>query len=337
MKRSIFRCFSQPKRVAITGATGQVAYNLIFRIANGALFGEDQSVVLQLYDIPKRDKVLRGLAMELEDCAFPLVEEVIATDVMSSAIPEADCIFLVGGIPRTAGMERRDLLRRNGEIFVNTGKILNKHAKKDSKILTIANPCNTNCLIALEHAKSIPRENFSALMMLDHNRAVAQIAKHLKVKTPDISKFCVWGNHSPTMYPDINHATLKGQKLRDFLDKQWVVTDFIPTIETRGTDIMLAMGHSSVASGAHAAVQHMKQWIQGTQGEWTSMAVSSDLYNGEYGVPPGLVFSYPVTCENGDFNLVKNLKLGMFSQEKIKIGVEDLLSEKEEIQDFLNY
>lgn len=338
LRRGLARCFShakEPVRVAVTGGSGQISYSLLFRIASGALFGPEQPVILQIYDLPQMQSALRGVVMELHDCAFPLVKEIIATDVLSTVLSDVQYAFFVGSKPRGPGMERADLLRQNGEIFVKAGEDLNKHAHKDCKVLVVGNPVNTNCLIAMHHAPSLPKENFTAMMRLDHNRALAQVGMHLNCQVKDIAKMAVWGNHSPTMYPDLNNAEAHGKSVKEQVEDKWVINEFIPVVQQRGSAIIQARKASSAASAASAAIDHMRDWALGSNGEWVSMGVPSELYNGAYGIPSGIVFSYPMTCDNGKYELVKGLELGDFSKEKLKITIDELVKEKESVQDFL--
>ena len=341
MLRALSRTFTQqmkePVRVVVTGGSGQIAYSLLFRIASGSLFGNHQPVILQIYDMPQMQGALRGVVMEIMDGAFPLVHGIVASDVPATVYHEADYAFLVGAKPRGPGMERADLLKQNGEIFVQVGQALNQYAKKSVKVLVVGNPANTNCLIAQANAPTIPKENFTAMTRLDHNRALWQLANHLSVKVTDIGQMAVWGNHSPTMYPDVSHVTVKGEDSSSKLDSNWITKEFIPEVQQRGTAIINARKASSAASAASAAVDHVRDWALGSHGKWVSMAVPSDLYNLEYGVPKGVIFSYPMVCTHGVYHLVKGLKLDDFSKEKIKVTSEELLKEREAVTHLLNH
>lgn len=321
----------EPVRVVVTGGSGQIAYSLLFRIASGSLFGDHQPVILQIHDLPQMQGALKGVVMELMDGAFPLLHGVIASDVAATVYADADYAFLVGSKPRGPGMERADLLKQNGEIFVQVGESIDKYAKKSIKVLVVGNPANTNCLIAQSNAPSVPKENFTAMTRLDHNRALWQIANHLNAKVSDIGHLAVWGNHSPTMYPDLSHVTVKGKAVRSTLDNAWVEKEFIPEVQQRGTAIINARKASSAASAASAAVDHVRDWSLGSSNRWVSMCVNSDLYNGEYGIPKGIIFSYPMVCSNGAYQLVKNLKIDDFSRDKLNKTADELLKEKEAV------
>ena len=339
MLQALSRRFShhmkEPVRVVVTGGSGQIAYSLLFRIASGSLFGQYQPVILQIYDMPVMQQALKGVVMELQDGAFPLLQGVIASDNAETVYSGADYAFLVGAKPRGPGMERADLLKQNGEIFVNVGQNINKYSKKTIKVLAVGNPVNTNCLIAMRNAPTIPKENFTAMTRLDHNRALCQLAEHLKAKVTDIGNLALWGNHSPTMYPDLNNVTLHGKPANDKIDSAWIEKEFIPVVQQRGTAIINARKASSAASAASAAVDHVRDWVFGSDGKWVSMAVPSDLYDGEYGVPKGIIFSYPVVCEHGVYHLVKGLKLDESSKNKLKVTAEELLKEKEAVAHLL--
>jgi malate dehydrogenase len=279
---------------------------------------------------------LRGVVMELQDCAFPLLKEIIATDAQSTVFTDIDYAFLVGSKPRGPGMERGDLLKQNGEIFVKVGEDLNQYAKKTCRVITVGNPANTNCLIAQSHAPSIPKQNFSAMTRLDHNRAISQLA--IKTNTPvtGISNLAIWGNHSSTMFPDASHAKVNGRAGHEALTQDWISSEFIPTVQQRGAAIIAARKLSSAASAANAAIDHMKDWTFGTNGGWVSMAVPSELYQGAYGIPDGLIFSYPVTVDaHGSYHLVRDLPINNFAQEKLRLTIEELQSEKQAVQQLL--
>ena len=282
-----------PARIAITGAAGQIAYSLLFRIAAGDLLGRDRPVVVQLLEITPALGALKGVVMELSDCAFPLLQDVTATDDAATAFRDADCAFLVGARPRTASMERRDLLAENGKIFAPQGRALNEHASRGVKVLVVGNPANTNALIAMRNAPDLDPRQFTAMTRLDHNRAVGQVAERCEAGSRDVRRVAVWGNHSATQYPDLSHATVRGRAATDLLDETWIRETFIPRVQRRGTEIIEARGASSAASAAHASLDHMRDWVFGTrEGDWVSMAVPSD---GSYGIPEGVIYSYPVT------------------------------------------
>lgn len=331
------RSFSQkaPVRVAVTGGSGQIAYSLLFRIASGSFLGPDQPVILQIHDLFPMQAALRGVVMELDDCAFPLLKGIVATDVLSTVTQDADYAFLVGAKPRGPGMERSDLLKQNGEIFVKVGEALNTNARKSVKVLVVGNPVNTNCLIAMHHAKGLKKENFTAMTRLDHNRAIAQLAIKTNAQSTDIKRMAIWGNHSTTMYPDISNATVRTQAATALVQRPWVVDEFIPVVQNRGAAIIAARKLSSAASAASSAVDHMRDWALGSNGEWVSMAVPSELYNGAYGVPNGIVFSYPVVCSGGRYELVRNLNLDAFSQDKLKRTIDELVKERQAVEGLL--
>lgn len=299
-------------RVAVTGAAGQIGYSLLFRIANGDMLGADQPVILQLLDITPAMDAVRGVVMELDDCAFPLLQDVIVTDDPNVAFKDADCALLVGARPRSKGMERKDLLEANGAIFTVQGKALNDHASRDCKILVVGNPANTNAYIAMKSAPDLPRENFTAMLRLDHNRALSQLAAKSGQPVESIEKLVVWGNHSPTMYPDIRFATTGGKSLAGMInDEQWNRETFIPTVGKRGAAIIEARGLSSAASAANAAIDHMHDWILGSNGKWVTMGIPSD---GQYGIPNDVIYGFPVVCDNGKYTLVTDLEIDDFSR-----------------------
>ena len=325
----------QPVRVAVTGGSGNICYSLLFRIASGALLGPSQPVILQIHDLPQMQPALKGVVMELQDCAFPLLMDVVATDQESTAFDGADYCFMVGSKPRGPGMERGDLLKQNGEIFIRQGETINKHASRNAKVIVVGNPANTNCLILQNSAPSIPKQNFTAMTRLDHNRGVFQLSQKYKAHVSEITNFCIWGNHSSTMYPDITNTLIKGSEIASKIDRHWYNEDFIPTVQQRGAAIIQARKASSAASAGNAALDHMRDWALGSDGQWVSMAVPSDLANGAYGVPGGLIFSYPVTTNNGEWKIVENLKIDEFSKEMIKKTTDELLSEREAVADML--
>ena len=288
-----------PKRIAVTGAAGQIGYSLLFRIANGDMLGKDQPVILQLLDITPAMPAVKGVVMELEDCAFPLLAGVVVTDDPAVAFKDADYALLVGARPRSKGMERKDLLEANGAIFTVQGKALNDHASRDCKILVVGNPANTNAYIAMKSAPDLPKKNFTAMLRLDHNRALSQLAAKSGKPVESIEKLVVWGNHSPTMYPDFRFATAGGQPLKALInDDAWNRDTFIPTVGKRGAAIIEARGLSSAASAANAAIDHMRDWALGTNGKWVTMGIASD---GSYGIPEDVIYGFPVTCDSGEY------------------------------------
>lgn len=300
-----------PVNVVITGAAGQISYSLIFRIAQGEMLGADQPVNLKLLEITPALGALNGVVMEIEDCAFPLVASITATDDANVAFDDAHYALLVGARPRGPGMERKDLLEANANIFTAQGKAINDNANKDVKVLVVGNPANTNAYIAMNSAPDLNPRQFTAMTRLDHNRALTQLANKAGATVSDIEHLCIWGNHSATMYADITRATVNGQVATDIVDQNWIDTDFIPTIAQRGAAIIKARGASSAASAANAAIDHMRLWAAGTNGAWTSMGIPSD---GSYGIPEGLVYSFPVTCENGDYSIVQGLEVDAASR-----------------------
>ena len=315
-----------PVNVAVTGAAGNIGYALLFRIASGALLGADQRVNLRLLEIPPAVKAAEGTAMELFDAAFPTLGSVDIFDDPKAAFEGANIAFLVGSMPRKAGMERADLLSANGGIFGPQGEALNAGAADDIKVLVVGNPANTNALIAASHAPDIPSSRFTAMTRLDHNRALAQLATKAGCHVTDIDKVTVWGNHSSTQYPDLTQATVKGEPITEILaDRAWVEDDFIPTVAKRGAAIIAARGASSAASAASAAIDHVHDWVLGTSGAWTSAAVMSD---GSYGVPEGVVSSFPCTSDNGEWKIVQGLEVDAFSRARIDASAAELLEEK---------
>ena len=323
----------KPVRIAVTGAAGQIGYQLIFRIAAGDMLGPKQPVILQLLEVTPALPALNGVVMELNDCAFPLVAGISATDSAEAAFKEADYALLVGARPRGPGMERKDLLLENAKIFSAQGKALNAAAKKSVKVLVVGNPANTNALIAASNAPRIPRKNFSAMMRLDHNRALSQLAAKTGSHVNDIKRMTIWGNHSSTQYPDIGSATVKGKPAGKLVDENWVRNEFIPTVQQRGAAIIKARGASSAASAASAAIDHMRDWALGTpKGSWVSMAVAAD---GSYGVKPGVMYGYPVTCSKGQWKIVKGLKLDDFSKQRMQASEAELREEREGVKDLL--
>ncbi len=322
---------SNPVRVTVTGAAGQIGYSIVFRIASGQLLGPDQPVDLRLLEISPAMGALEGVAMELVDCAFPLLANIDLHDHPADAFDGTNIALLVGSRPRTKGMERAELLSANGEIFTVQGKALNDVAAKDVKVLVVGNPANTNCLIAMNNAPDIPRERFTAMLRLDHNRAVAQLANKLSVPVTDVTHMGVWGNHSPSMYPDLFHAKVDGKQASVVVDDQaWIENDFLPNVGKRGAAIIEARGASSAASAANAAIDHMHDWVAGTNGRWVSMGVPSD---GSYGVPEGLISGFPCTCEGGEYSIVQGLDIDQFSQSKIDATVAELVSERDAVSE----
>jgi len=318
-------------RVAITGASGQIGYATIFRIASGEMLGKDQPIILQLLELPQAMNGLKGVAMELDDCAFPLLRGIVQTDDANKAFEGADVALLVGAKPRGKGMERSDLLSQNGAIFSVQGKALNDHANRDTiRVLVVGNPANTNCLIAARNAPKIDPKRFTAMTRLDHNRGLAQLAEKAKVTVNDIEKFAIWGNHSATQYPDISNTLIKGQAASKVInDTEWVRKTFIPAVQQRGAAVIAARGLSSAASAGSSAIDHVRDWVHGTNGQWTSMGVYSD---GSYGADKGLYFSFPVVCKNGEFEIVKGLNLDEFSKERFEVTRKELLEEKKAVE-----
>ena len=317
-----------PVRVAVTGAAGQIGYSLLFRIASGEMLGKDQPVILQLLELPmdKAQAALRGVIMELEDCAFPLLAGVVGTADPMVAFKDADVALLVGAMPRGPGMERKDLLLKNAEIFTLQGKALDAVASRDVKVLVVGNPANTNAYIAMKSAPSLPAKNFTAMLRLDHNRALSQLSAKAGVAVGDIEKLIVWGNHSPTMYPDYRFAVAGGASLKDKVnDENWNRTDFIPKVGKRGAAIIEARGLSSAASAANAAIDHIRDWVLGTNGKWTTMGIPSD---GSYGIPKDVMYGFPVTCTNGQYEIVQGLAIDDFSREMMNKTLAELEEER---------
>ncbi|MDF9392317.1 MULTISPECIES: malate dehydrogenase [Methylococcus] len=315
-----------PVHVAVTGAAGQIAYSLLFRIAAGDLFGPHQPVVLKLLDVPSAERVLEGVAMELDDCASPLLHGIRVSSDAGEVFDGAEAVFMLGATPRGPGMERRDLLQVNADIFSAQGRALNEAASRRVKILVVGNPANTNALIAQRNAPDLAPECFSAMSRLDHNRATSLLARHCGCNVAEISRIAIWGNHSPTQYPDLHHALVKGRPALSLVDPAWYVEVFIPTVQQRGASVIAIRGKSSAASAANAALDHMRSWLVGTpKDDWVSMTVASD---GSYGIAEGLMFSFPVTIENGRFRIVQNLPLNTFSRERLRLTEAELLEER---------
>jgi malate dehydrogenase len=321
-----------PVRVAVTGAAGQIGYSLLFRIASGSMLGPDQPVILHLLEITPALDALKGVAMELEDCAFPLLAGIVQTDDPNVAFEGVNNALLVGSRPRSKGMERKELLEANGAIFTVQGKALSDNAADDVRILVVGNPANTNCLIAMNNAPNIPNERFTAMTRLDHNRAVAQLAAKTGTTVNDITNMTIWGNHSATQYPDLFHAEVNGKIAAELIDDQaWLESEFIPTVQQRGAAIIEARGLSSAASAANAAIDHVRTWVMGTDaGNWVSMAIPSD---GSYGVPEGLLSSFPVTTSDGTYTIVQGLEHNEFSQARIDATVNELIEERDTVSE----
>ncbi|MDY6956164.1 MAG: malate dehydrogenase [Pseudomonadota bacterium] len=317
----------KPVRVAVTGAAGQIGYALNFRIASGAMLGPDQPVILQLLEVPQAQEALKGVVMELNDCAFPLLTDVIATDRPEEAFKDADYALLVGARPRGPGMERKDLLEANAQIFSVQGKAMDQHASRDIRVLVVGNPANTNALIAASNAKSLDRRQFTAMTRLDHNRALYQIAAKLGKHVNDVHRVTIWGNHSSTQYPDLHHTTVGGKAALEQVDMGWYADEFIPIVQQRGAAIIKARGSSSAASAASAAIDHMRTWALGSaEGDWVSMGIPSD---GSYGIPEGVVYSYPVICKNGQYEIVQGLEINGFSRERMDATYQELKEERD--------
>ncbi|HWE11490.1 MAG TPA: malate dehydrogenase [Solirubrobacteraceae bacterium] len=323
---------TNPVKVAVTGAAGQIGYALLFRIASGQLLGPDTPVHLSLLEIPAAVTAAEGTAMELDDCAFELLSGVDIYDDPNQAFDGVNVALLVGARPRTKGMERGDLLEANGGIFKPQGQALNEHAAPDLKVLVVGNPANTNCLIAQSNAPDIPRERFTAMMRLDHNRAIAQVARKTGASIHDVSNMTVWGNHSATQYPDVFHATVKGRSAADVIgDRDWIENDFIPTVQKRGAAIIEARGASSAASAANAAIDHVRDWVLGTRADdWVSMAIPSD---GSYGIAEGIFAGHPCTCHGGEYKVVEGLELDEFSRSRIDASVKELNEERDAVKE----
>ncbi len=320
---------TQPVNVTVTGAAGQIGYALLFRIASGQLLGPDVPVKLRLLEIPQAVKAAEGTAMELDDCAFPLLAGIDILDNPEAGFDGANIALLVGARPRTAGMERGDLLEANGGIFGPQGKAINDHAASDIRVLVVGNPANTNALIAQRHAPDVPADRFTAMTRLDHNRALSQLAQKTGTPVGQIENLTIWGNHSATQYPDIFHATVAGRPASELVDEAWLAEDFIPTVAKRGAAIIDARGASSAASAANAAIDHVYDWVNGTGTSWTSAAIPSD---GSYGVPEGIISSFPVRSQGGEWQIVQGLEVNDFSRERIDASVAELVSEREAVE-----
>ena len=322
-----------PVRVTITGAAGQIGYQLAFRIASGQMLGNDQPVILQLLEIPPALPALQGVVMELDDCAFGTLAGIVATDDPDAAFKDADYALLVGARPRGPGMERKDLLEANAAIFSVQGKAMNEHASRDIRVLVVGNPANTNALIAQSNAPDLNPSNFTAMTRLDHNRAMAQLAAKTGSHVNDIKCMAIWGNHSATQYPDVNHATVDGKSASGLVDQSWLADEFIPVVQQRGAAIIKARGASSAASAASAAIDHMHDWALGTpDGDWVSMAIPAD---GSYGIEPGIIYSYPVRCSGGEYEIVQDLDIDDFSRERMDKTEAELREERAAIEELL--
>ena len=322
-----------PVRVAVTGAAGNISYALLFRIAAGDMLGPDQPVILQLLEIPQARDALTGVTMELNDCAFPLLQGIVASDDPQAAFADADYALLVGARPRGPGMERKDLLEENAKIFSVQGKALNESAGRGVRVLVVGNPANTNALIAQQNAPDLAPGQFTAMTRLDHNRAISQLADRVGVHSTGITRMTIWGNHSATQYPDLNHARIDGSEATQRVDQKWTREEFIPTVQQRGAAIIKARGASSAASAASAAIAHMLSWALGSnEDDWVSMAIPSD---GSYGVDEGLIYSFPVTCSGGNYEIVQGLEIDDFSREKMRVTAEELIEERDGVRDLI--
>jgi malate dehydrogenase len=323
-----------PVRVAVTGAAGQIGYSLLFRIASGEMLGKEQPVDLQLLEIPdeKAQKALKGVMMELDDCAFPLLAGMRAHSEPTTAFKDIDIALLVGARPRGPGMERKDLLAANAQIFTAQGKALDQSAKRNVKVLVVGNPANTNAYIAMKSAPSLPKSSFTAMMRLDHNRALSQLAAKTGKPVSSIEKLIVWGNHSPTMYPDLRFATIGGKAVKPMIDDTWYRETYIPTVGKRGAAVIEARGLSSAASAANAAIDHVRDWVSGTGGRWVTMGVASD---GSYGVPQDVMYGMPCVCANGKYEVVKGLEIDDFSRQKMDATLKELLEERDGVAHLL--
>lgn len=323
----------QPVRVAVTGAAGQIGYALLFRIASGSMLGPDQPVILHLLEITPALGALEGVVMELNDCAFPMLKGVVTTDDPNVAFKDADFAFLVGARPRGPGMERKDLLEANGSIFGPQGKAINDHASRDVKVLVVGNPANTNALIAQANAPDLDPKCFTAMVRLDHNRAISQLAEKTGTDSTEITNMTIWGNHSATQYPDLHHAKINGEAALPKVDQAWYADTFIPEVQQRGAAIIKARGASSAASAASAAIDHMRSWALGTpDGDWVSMAIPSD---GSYGIEEGVIYGYPVTCKGGKYEIVQGLEINDFSRERMDATDKELREEREAVEHLL--
>jgi len=322
----------KPVRVAISGGAGQIAYSLIFRVASGEMLGPDQPIILQMLEVPAALETLKGVVMEVDDCAYPLLQDITMTDDPNVAFSEVDYALLIGAAPRGPGMERSDLLKSNGEIFKVQGKALNDHASRDVKVLVVGNPANTNAYITMQSAPDLNPKQFTSMTRLDHNRAISQLAAKTGSNITDIKKMVVWGNHSATQYPDLSHATVNGQPAKSLVDQDWIINDFIPSVQQRGSAIIKARGKSSAASAAFAILSHVRDWVMGTD-EWVSVVVPSD---GSYDIPEGLMYSFPVTIKNGDISIVQGLEIDDFNRTRLLETQRELEQERDAIAGLLN-
>ena len=322
-----------PVRVAVTGAAGQISYSLLFRIAAGNMLGPDQPVILHLLEIPPAMNALQGVVMELNDCAYPLLHGIVATDDANAAFADAEYALLVGAMPRKKDMLRKDLLEANGKIFKPTGKAISDHANKDCRVLVVGNPANTNALITAANAPNIKPENITAMTRLDHNRAISQLAEKTESHPTKIRKMTIWGNHSATQYPDLTNTTVDGKAAKDLVEQDWYQETFIPVVQQRGKAIIEARGLSSAASAANAAIDHIRDWVLGTpDGDWVSMAIPSD---GSYGIPEGIIYSFPVTCSGGQYQVVQGLPINEFSRDRMDATAKELQEERDAVKDLL--
>lgn len=322
-----------PVRVAVTGAAGQISYSLLFRIASGEMLGSDQPIILQLLEITPALKALDGVVMEISDCAYPLVDNIITTDDANVAFRDVDYALLVGAKPRGKGMERKDLLSDNGKIFGPQGRALNEHASRNVKVVVIGNPANTNALIAMKNAPDLDPRQFTAMTRLDHNRAVSQLAQKTGAKVAEVKKVTIWGNHSATQYPDLSHATVGGKPAVELTEEAWIRNEFIPRVQKRGAEIIEARGSSSAASAGYAGLEHIRDWVRGTpDGDWVSMSIPSD---GSYGISEGLIYSFPVTVRDGQYEIVQGLSIDDFSRSKMQETENELKEEREAVKHLL--
>jgi malate dehydrogenase len=324
----------KPVRVAVTGAAGQIGYSLLFRIASGEMLGKDQPIILQLLEITPALSALKGVVMELEDCAFPLLTDIVQSDDPKIAFKDADIALLVGARPRSKGMERKDLIEANGAIFTVQGRALNEVANRNVKVLVVGNPANTNAYIAMKSAPDLPGRNFTAMLRLDHNRALSQLSSKSGMSVDSIKQLIVWGNHSPTMYPDYRFASIDGNSAPEVInDQDWYENTFISTVGKRGAAIIEARGLSSAASAASAAIDHIKDWVLGSNGEWTTMGVPSD---GSYGIPEGVIYGFPTICANGDYQIIQDLEINDFSRSKMNNTLQELEEERSAVSHLLS-
>ncbi len=322
----------KPVRVAISGGAGQIAYSLIFRVASGEMLGPDQPIILQMLEVPAALEALKGVVMEVDDCAYPLLQDITMTDDPNVAFSEVNYALLIGAAPRGPGMERSDLLKSNGEIFKVQGKALNDHASRDVKVLVVGNPANTNAYITMQSAPDLKPKQFTSMTRLDHNRAISQLAIKTGSNVTDIKKMVVWGNHSATQYPDLSHATVNGQPAKSLVDQDWIINDFIPSVQQRGSAIIKARGKSSAASAAFAILSHVRDWVMGTD-EWVSVVVPSD---GSYDIPEGLMYSFPVTIKNGNISIVQGLEIDDFNRTRLLETQRELEQERDAIAGLLS-